>query len=50
MGKKTVERCRNENDNDEEVEPSMHFVRERSNGEDNESAQDDEDSVNYGSH
>jgi hypothetical protein len=47
MGPKTVERCRNENDDDEEVEPSVHFMRERSNGQNDESAQDGEDSVNY---
>jgi len=45
MGRKTVECHRNENDDDEKVEPSMHFMRERSDGKNDESAQDREASV-----
>ena len=37
VGRKAVERYR-EDDDDEEVEPSMHFVRERSDGQNEEGA------------
>lgn len=45
MCQRMVERCRNENDNDKEIEPPMHFVCRRRDGQNNEGVHCGEDSV-----
>ena len=49
VGEKAVERDRNENDDDEEIQPPVHFVRKRSEGQYCQSAHQSEDSVNCAS-
>ena len=47
MGQKAVECCCDENDGDKEVEPSVHFMYERCDRQDGESAEESQGSVNY---